>query len=158
MDGERPSQLTNNSLTNKFEPIGSVNNIPPPGQLETVTGRAAQEEASLILNSHPQKSIRRLILHLGISITLVRHIYSALGFKPYIPRLIHKLNEDDFDLLVEFCKTLLSVIANEPDIIKRVIWFDEAIFKFNRMINHHKSVYCGEENLHITYEHSMPSE
>ena len=113
MDDEPPSRPTINSLINKFEQTSSVNNIPPPGRPVTVTGKATQEEVSLILVSHPQTSIRRM--------TSVRRIYNAFGFKPYMSRLIHKLNEDDFDRQVEFWETLLSVIANEPDIIKRVI-------------------------------------
>ena len=129
-----------------------------PGPPVIVTGKVIQEQASLILDSHPQTSIRRMSSHLGISMTSVRHIYNALEFKLYIPRLIHKLNEDDFDLRVEFWETLLSIIANEPDIIKHVIWSDEATFKVNGVTNSHNSVYWRKENPHITYEHTMLSE
>ena len=145
-------------MINKFEQSGSVNNIPPPGRPVTVTGKATQEDVSLILDSHPQTSIRKISSHLGISMTSVRRIYNGLEFKSYIPRLIHKLNEADFDRQVEFCDSLLSVIANEPGIIKRVIWSDEATFKVNGVINRHNSLYLGEENSHITYEHTMLSE
>ena len=158
MDDEPPGRPTINSSINKFEQIGSVNNIPPPGRPVTVIGKATKEEVSLILDSHPQPFIWKMNLHLSISMTSLRRIYNALGFKPCIPRLMHQLNENDFDRWVEFCETLLSVIANESDIIKRVIWSDEATFKFNGVTNRRNCVYWEEENLYITYEHTILSE
>ena len=149
MADESPNRPTVNSLINKFEQTGSVNNMSPPGPPVIVTGKVIQEQASLILDSHPQTSIPRTSSHLGISMTSVRHIYNALEFNPYISRVIHKLNEDDFDPRVAFWETLISIIANEPDFIKHVIWSDEATFKVNGMINRHNSVYWRKENPHI---------
>jgi hypothetical protein len=54
-----------------------------------------------------------------------------MGYKPYIPRLVHELKEDDFDRRVEYCETFLSLVQNEPDIIYRAMWLDEAIFRLN---------------------------
>ena len=81
-----------------------------------------------------------------------------MGYKPYIPRLIHQLNEDDFDRRVEYCETFLSFTQNEPDIIHRVMWSDEAIFRLNGHINRHNSIYWATENPNVTWEHTMQAE
>jgi hypothetical protein len=81
-----------------------------------------------------------------------------MGYKPYIPRLIHQLNEDDFDRRVEYCETFLSLMQNEPDIIHRVMWSDEAIFRLNGHINRHNSIYWATENPNVTWEQTMQAE
>ena len=54
-----------------------------------------------------------------------------MDYKPDTPRLVYELNEDDFDRRLECCETLLSFLHSEPDLIYRIIWSDEAIFKLN---------------------------
>ena len=78
-----------------------------------------------------------------------------MGYKAYIPRLIHELNEDDFDRRVEYCETFLSLLQSEPDLIQRVIWSDEAIFKLNEHINRHNSTYRATQNPNVTWEQPM---
>lgn len=92
---------------------------------------------------------------LSISRSSLQRVYKSLGYKPYIPRLVHELNEDDFDRRVEYCETFLSLLQNEPDLIYRVMWSDEAIFKLNGHINRHNSTYWATENPNVTWEHTM---
>ncbi len=66
-----------------------------------------------------------------------------------MPRLIHELNEDDYDRHVEFCETFLSLLDEELDLVDRTIWFDEATFRLNGHVNRHKSVYWATQNPHI---------
>ncbi|CAF1346410.1 unnamed protein product [Adineta ricciae] len=76
-----------------------------------------------------------------ISRTSVRRIYKPLSFKPYVPRLVQELNEDDFDRRIEYCETFLSLLETEPDLIHHIVWSDEALFKLNGHITLHNSVY-----------------
>jgi hypothetical protein len=99
------------------------------------------DEASEILTEQSQSSTRRIRLQLDVSQTSMRRIYKSPGLKAYVSRLTHELKEDDFDRPLEFCETFLSLVENDPDLINRVIWFDEASFKLNGTINHHNSVY-----------------
>jgi Helix-turn-helix domain (DUF4817) len=158
VDNEPPSRPTINSLIKKFEETGSVVNIQPPGRPITVTDEVTKDEVASILEKHPETSIRSMSSKLTISRSSIHRVYEGLGFKPYIPKLIHELNEDDFDRRIEFCETFLSLIESEPDIISRVIWSDEAVFKLNGVINRHNSVYWAKENPNITYEHTMQAE
>jgi hypothetical protein len=80
-------------------------------------------------------------MQLNISQDSVQRIYKKMGLKLYVPRLIHQLNEDDYDRRIEFCETFLSLLNSNPDLISRVIWSDEATFKSNGKVNRHNSIY-----------------
>ncbi|CAF4656865.1 unnamed protein product [Rotaria sp. Silwood2] len=153
-----PDRKTIRSLMNKFEQTGSVLNIDLPGRPVSVTTQATKDEISSILENEPRTSTRQMSTDLNISRTSVRRIYKSMGFKPYIPRLVHELNEDDFDRRIEYCETFLSLLENEPNLIHRVIWSDEAVFKLNGHINRHNSVYWATQNPNVTIEHTMQTE
>ena len=106
----------------------------------------------------PQTSTRQMSLQLNISKSSVLRVNRSMGYKPYIPRLVHELNEDGFDRWVEYCETFLSLLQNEPDLIHPVIWSDEAILKLNWQINRHNSTYWETENPSVTWEHTMQAE
>lgn len=75
-----------------------------------------------------------------------------LHFKPYRPTLIVKLNEDDFDRRSEFCEVWLEKFENDPDLIDRIFWSDEAQFNMNKTINRHNCTYWARENPHVKFE------
>lgn len=110
------------------------------------------------MEKEPQTSTHRVSLQLNIPRSSVQHLYKSMGYKSYIPRLVHELNEDDFDRRVEYCETFLSLLQNEADIIYRVMWSDEAIFRLNGHINRHNSIYWATENPNVTWEHTMQAE
>jgi hypothetical protein len=155
MNNNPPDQKTIRSLMNKFKQTGSVLSIDPPGRPVSVTDETTEEEVSSIFEKEPQTSIRRMSFQLGISRSSIQRVYKSLGYKSYIPRLIHELNEDDFDRRVEYCETFLSLLQKEPDLICRVIWSDEAIFRLNGHVDRHNSVYWATENPNVTVEHTM---
>ncbi len=158
MEDEPPVRSTINRLMNKFEETGSVLNIDPPGRPESVIDQITKDKVSSILKRDPHVSIRHMSSELNISTTSIYRVYKLLGFKPYIPKLIHELNEDDFDRRIEFCEIFLSLVENKPDLVNRIIWSDEATFNLNGHVNRHNSVYWATENPNITWEHSMKTE
>ncbi|CAF3328987.1 unnamed protein product [Rotaria sp. Silwood2] len=153
-----PDRKTITSLMHKFEQTGSVFNIDPPGRPVSVTDQATKDEVSSILKKEPQTSIRRMSTDSNISMASVRRMYKSMGFKPYVPRLIHELNEDDFDRRLEYCDTFLSLLEDDSDLIYRVIWSDEAVFKLNGHINRHNSVYWATQNPNVTIDQTMQAE
>jgi len=153
-----PHRDTIRVLMNKFEQTGSVLNIDPPGRPISVTDQSTKDQVSSILKKEPEMSSRRMSSELNISRSSVLRMYKSMGFKPYVPRLVHELNEDDFDRRVEYCETFLSLLRNEPDLISRVMWSDEAIFRLNGHINRHNSIYWATENPNVTWEQTMQAE
>ncbi|CAF3749130.1 unnamed protein product, partial [Rotaria socialis] len=106
----------------------------------------------------PQTSIYRMSLQLNIPRSSVQSIYKSMDYKPYIPRLVHDLNEDDFDRRVECCETFLTLLQNEPDLIYHIMWSDEAVFRLSGHINCHNCVYWATEYPNVTWEHTMQAE
>ena len=143
---------------NKFETTGSVLNIPPPERRETMTDDDAKTEVSSVLIKSPQTSVRRMSARLSISRSSVHRIYKELGFKPHIPRLVHALNEDDYDRRSEFGEPFLELLEDEPDLIDRVIWSYEAIFKLNGEVNRQNMVFWARDDPNISLERSMKTE
>lgn len=95
---------------------------------------------------------------LNISMASVRRMYKSMGFKPYVPRLIHELNEDDFDRRIEYCDILLSLLKDDADLIYHVIWSDEAVFKLNGHVNRYNSVYWATQNPNVTIDQTIQAE
>jgi hypothetical protein len=86
----------------------------------------ALDEASS--DSRPTSS-RRLDNELHISpSTCWRILRKVLHVKPYYIKLVHKLNEDNFDRRMEFCEIFLQRVEDDSSVIDQIIWSDEAIF------------------------------
>ena len=80
-------------------------------------------------------------------------LMKSLKLKPYQPRLLHGLLEDGPDRRVQFCETQRDLIDNDdPDIINKIVWTDEASFKLNGHVNRHNCVYWADENPHKVIE------
>ncbi|CAF1381130.1 unnamed protein product [Rotaria sordida] len=92
-----PHRDTIRVLMKKYEQTGSVLDISPPGRSVSVTDQGVKDEVPSVLQKEPRTSIHQMSTDLSISRSSVRRIYKSMGFKLYIPRLIHELNEDDFD-------------------------------------------------------------
>ena len=92
----------------------------------------------------------------GISQSSVHRILrKELKIKPFIPTLCQALNEDDPDRRVQFAEDFLSRAAQNPDLLRLVIWSDEAMFKLNGHVNRHNSVYWSSTNPHRNMEISQ---
>ena len=88
----------------------------------------------------------------GIKKSSVHRLLRAQKLKPYIPRLIHALNEDDPDWRLQFCEWFLHKCGEREDFQDSIVCSDEAIFKLNGTINGHNCVYWANENSNIIEE------
>lgn len=75
-----------------------------------------------------------------------------LHLRPYRPRLVQQLNDDDPDRRIEFCEKLLAMIEEDNSILDKIIWTDKAMFKLNGHVNRHNSIYWASENPRIDIE------
>lgn len=121
MKAEPPSRPTINAVMNKFEQTGSVLNFPASGRPVLVTDESMAEEISSILQLESQTSTRHTSSLLNVSRTSIQRVYERMAFKAYVPRLVHELNEEDYDGRIEFCETFLSLLDDEPNLINHVI-------------------------------------
>ena len=148
-----PSRRTIKSIKDKFERTGSVATAEKSGRKKTVNTEENQMTVALAFVNSPKKSTRRAAEELGIDRSSLRRILKSLKMKPYRPALLHGLLEDDPDRRLQFCETLNDFSLNEdPEILNKIIWSDEATFKLSGHINRHNCVYWSHENPHLVLE------
>jgi len=104
---------------------------------------------------NPQTSQRRAARDLDISRSTLQHIMKDLNLKPYKPKLLQALNEDDPDRRMEFCEWILDTIEEDPTLLDRILWTDEAIFQTNGRVNRHNCVYWSDTNPHFVIEQEL---
>jgi len=78
-----------------------------------------------------------------------------LNLKPYKPKLLQALNEDDPDRRLEFCEWILDSTEEDPTLLYRILWTDEATFQTNVRVNRHNYVYRSDLNPHFIIEQEL---
>ena len=79
-----------------------------------------------------------------------------LKLKPYCTGLVHDLFDDDPDRWLKFCESICAHIVNEqPDLLDKIIWSDEACFKLSGHVNRHNYMYWANKNPHLIIESQL---
>lgn len=63
-----------------------------------------------------------------------------LKLQLYRPSFLQALHEDNNDMWFQFCKTVTIGAEADPNILRSILWSDEARFKLNGRVNLHN---CG---------------
>ena len=78
-----------------------------------------------------------------------------LNYRPYIPRLLHGLLEDDADRLLQFCEVFINQCEATPALLDKILWSDEAQFKLSGCVNRHNCIYWASENPHWAIDRQL---
>lgn len=145
-------------LISKFERLGTVTDSPRSGPPFTERNEQNRDLVAAAFIENRQLSQRRAAVELGISRRSLGRIMDDLGLKPYRPRRLQALNGDDPDRRLQFCETFLAYVNEDPDVVNKIIWTDEAQFKLNGRVNRHNCVYWSDSNPHeiLTSEVNSP--
>jgi hypothetical protein len=90
----------------------------------------------------------------GISRASVPRLGRA-KWKVYIPRLLHSVNEDDPNQIVQFFEPFQRDVLENGDFVSKIFRLDEATFKVNGTLNRCSCLYLCPENRHIYEEKPM---
>lgn len=147
-----PKRETITKMIKKFEATGSVlDDVSKRGRPKIRTSEENQEKIINLINLDPTSSSRRLSSVLNLSQSSVNRITKkALLLKPYRPRLIHQLSEDDYDRRVEFSERFIAMHDADPKLIDSIWWSDESSFNLAGEVNRHNCVYYATENPNVT--------
>jgi len=156
-DAPKPTVANIRNVVTKFEATGSVENVTPPGRPVSANTPRMQTAVAESLAKSPQKSTRRLSTELGTSHCTVLRALQQLKYRPFRPRLLHGLLEDDPYQRVEFCEQYQGMVDEDESFQDRIIWSDEANFKLNGHINRHNCVYWDAVNPNIVIEREVNS-
>jgi hypothetical protein len=124
-----PVRQTIYRLSNKFDETGSVDDSSRINRPKSVTTEDNTDLVSETFRRNPQLSQRRAAHEFNISRSSLQRIMKELKLKPYKPRLLQALNEDDPDRRLEFCEWLLDSVDEDPTLLDRILWSDEATFQ-----------------------------
>ena len=144
-----PSRLTIYRIRDKVETTSSVANAPKSGWSRKTLTQENEMKVVLTFIDSPKKSTWWLSRELGIPRTSLQRLMHRLHLKPYRPRLLHGLLEDDPDRRLQFCEIMCNQLTEQPDLLSKIVWTDEACFKLSGHVNRHNCVYWADENPHV---------
>ena len=157
--GESPPHVsTIMRLIHKFEESGSVADEGRSGRPSVCKSQEFQRVVLQEIEPNTPTSTRRIARQISntseynVSHVTVFNTLKELGYKPYIPRLFHAINEDDPDRRMQSCENFEEMFRANPASIDNIIWSDEATFKLNGHLNRHNCIYWNDTNLHHIIE------
>lgn len=136
----------------RFSETGSVKDRPRCGRPRTTTNPDIAVEVIQSFVEEPHTSIRKASQAHDISRRSIQRILKTAQFHPFKIKLVQELLEDDFDRRLEFCETFMEMIDEDPHLLDRVVFSDEATFFLNGNVNRHNFRYWSDENPHWTSE------
>ena len=142
-------QTTVGRLFKKFKETGSVADRPKPGRPTVVT----EEMKDIILakvSTDPTKSLLRHAQELDLSYTTCWKVLKKEKFRPYKPRLLQVLFDEDFDRRSNMCEWFLHQLNEDQNFLKSVMFTDEANFYVNGLVSKHHLRYWSNENPHFS--------
>ena len=100
-----PTMVTITSIRDKFEVDGTVQDVSKVrcGRKRSSTDNENADAVMQVFARSPNKSLRQCSREIGIEKSSVHRILCAQKWKPYVPRLVHALNENDSDRRLQFC-------------------------------------------------------
>ncbi|OAF68817.1 hypothetical protein A3Q56_03433 [Intoshia linei] len=123
------------ALAKKFHNTGSVIDKKRSGRPKNMNTNENKENVRAFYQNAPSTSAVRASLQLYIPRTNLRKIMKNIDLKVWRPRLLYKMNDDDYDRCIEFCKWLQQQLHENIEIRNRIIWTKEANFKLNGHVN-----------------------
>ncbi|KAJ8935269.1 hypothetical protein NQ318_023155 [Aromia moschata] len=110
--------------------------------LEKIMKMSGNEEKSLDVllsfTENPHNSIRRAANEHDISKSSVHNVLKRAKFHSFKVKLVHALNEDDFDRRVEFSENMMTRIVDDPNFPSNIAYSDEATFQLEGTLNRQK--------------------
>lgn len=98
----------------------------------------------------PRISLRRRASQIGnVSKSLLHKIYKLNKVRPFKPRFIHTLEENDDMRRLDFCLWIGENIFRERRFVENIIFSDEATFNTNGTVSSQNSRYWSHNNPHF---------
>ena len=133
-----PTRLAIYRIRGKFDATGSVANASKSGRPRTSMTEENEMRVAMTFVNDPKNSTAQ---ELSLPRTSLRRLMRKLNLKPYCPRLLRGLLQDDPDRRLQFCEIMHNQISDERDLLDKIIWPDEACFKLSGHVNRHNCVY-----------------
>ncbi|CAD6215492.1 GSCOCG00012846001-RA-CDS, partial [Cotesia congregata] len=116
--------------------------------------RNPQNEQRIIelAEENPGIGIRGIKLRTGLSYGTVQRTIKCEKLHAYHYTRVNALQPEDFPVRLAFCRRLLNMHDNDPEILKRILWTDECTFQRGGFWNSENFHWYARENSHVTIE------
>ncbi len=98
--------------------------------------------------AHPHISTRQASKDCGVSFQHINKIMQQHRCHPYHVHVQQGLHPGDEERRFVFCNALLNKLDEHPEILRHIMWTDEAKFTSNGIINLHNQHYYAITNPH----------
>lgn len=133
-----------------FEKYGSVAHVPPKHKNPGQKREKVKNQLENLVSEFPNLSIRKASSALGVSPTLVYHIFhDDIHLKPYKFHIWHKLEDMDYEKRLNFANWFLKLPKASHDYI---ICSDEAYFYLTLPINNQNNRQWSKSQPYIGVE------
>ena len=122
-----PTKVTITRIRDKFE-VDQTMQVVLKGRCGRKRSSTDNENADAVMQviaRSPKISLRQCSREIGIEKFSVQRILRAQKWKPYIPRLVQALNENDPDRRLKFCEWFLHKCDEREDFQDSIVWSDE---------------------------------
>lgn len=140
------TKSTVSKIVKKFHEHGTVKDLPRTGRPKLDDN--IKLDVLLSYNENPHLSTHQVALDLNVCQSSVKKILHKEKYHPYKIRLIHELNEDDYDRRLQFCENMQERCNMDPLFCANVLFSDEATFFLNGTVNRQNCRYWSKENPH----------
>lgn len=140
------SQSMVSRIENNYRKEGNVKNKVRAKRLDV--GEDVELNVLLKLEENPHTSLRNIASDLSVGKTTVSKIIHREKYHPFKVQLVQELSEDDFDRRVQFCEVMFEECNANPEIVKNILFSDEATFCLNGTINRQNCRYWATHNPH----------
>lgn len=121
----------------------------------TAGGRPRGYEENVVLNeveNDPSTSLRAIERATGIPKSIAQRILKRCDYHPYHVQRVQNLLPRDYAPRIEFCRTMLAKIREDPQFLNKILWTDESTFKKDGYLNLHNLHGWHIENPHLMRE------
>lgn len=119
-----------------------------PNERSRLLSLEDEDEILRLIANNPRLSTRLIGRRLGISHWSVWQVLKNEGLHPYHFRKVQNLIQSDYAARVVFCAWINRKIRQEPDVLNRILWTDEAKFTRAGITNHRNEHLWMAENPH----------
>lgn len=143
-----PDSETIQAVYDRFRETGSVTDRDRTGRPQTATTEEKEGSARELVRDNPSTSVREGAASLNISVRSYRRLLHQLDLRPYRAQYVPPLSDGDLDRRVEFCEAMLQRFDDDVQLVDRIIWSDESLFRLDGTINRHNDVVWATTNPH----------
>jgi hypothetical protein len=107
------------------------------------------------VNENSLTLLQQISRQMGLPRSTVHRVLKDQGLHPFHYTKVHRLTPDDHRLRVRFCEWILDRCNEEPNFAAFMLWFDEAMFSREGVVNMHNEHNWALENPHVVCERAF---